>query len=93
MTSPQPAARSPQQSTIRIHFQIRGHSVTFFPGAQERFDHELAEPATIRSILADQLHVNPHLIMGVIVNGKLSSKDLVPSDGDTVTLLSPPSGG
>ncbi len=76
-----------------IHFQIRGHSVAFFPGAQERFDLELAEPAPLRSILADQLQVNPHLIMGVLINGKLGNKDYIPCDGDTVTLLSPPSGG
>lgn len=76
-----------------IHFQIRGHSVAFFPGAQERFDLELSEGAPLRAILSDRLQVNPHLIMGVLVNGSLSNKDYVPRDGDTVTLLSPPSGG
>ena len=77
---------------INLHIMIRGHCHEFFPEIPEEFEHQAEEGISLRQIMTG-LAINPMLIMGVIVNGKLAKKDHLPKDGDRIILLSPPSGG
>jgi len=77
---------------ISIEIAIKGHCLEYFPHIAEVFHHTTTPGLTLRQIM-NELGINPQLIMGVVVNGKLQKKEYIPENGDRVILLSPPSGG
>ena len=71
---------------------LRGHCQEYFHNLPESFTHSVDDGVDLRQIMV-QLGINPQLIMGVVVNGKISRKDYCPQEGDSIILLSPPTGG
>ncbi|MCL2497022.1 MAG: MoaD/ThiS family protein [Symbiobacteriaceae bacterium] len=78
--------------SITVHMGIRGHCAEYFPELPEEFTHQCGVGLTLRQVMVS-LGINPLLIMGVVVNGKLAKKDYLLQEGDKVILLSPPTGG
>ena len=83
---------SADAETISIEILIRGHCHEYFPHIPESFTHTCLGGNELRQIM-EGLGIKPQLIMGVVVNGKLKSKNYIPVQGDRIILLSPPTGG
>jgi len=81
-----------ETSRISITIAIKGHCREYFPEVPEFFEHKAESGQTLRQILVE-LGINPQLIMGTLVNGKMQKKDYQPAEGDKIILLSPPTGG
>ena len=77
---------------IGIHIVLRGHCREFFPQAADEAELRI-EPGQNLLRIMTAAGINPQLIMGVLVNGKPQRKEYIPSDGDKIVLISPPTGG
>ncbi|MGE5486014.1 MAG: hypothetical protein ACM3X4_13460 [Ignavibacteriales bacterium] len=76
----------------RVTLLVYGHGSEFFPGKKDRLEVEVPARASVNEIL-DSLGVNRSLVMFVVANGIRKDRDYVPSDGEEITVVSPPSGG
>jgi hypothetical protein len=77
---------------MHVTLQLEGHLREFYPHLHEPLAIHLSQPAPVWEILK-QAGVPPELPSTVLCGERRVERDYVPTDGETLILLSPMAGG